>query len=891
LAQDRLLTLTGPGGGGKTRLALQLATAVADDFPDGVWFVDLAPLPSGRFVWDQVALALDVTQPGPGGILAQAVSRQLAPRRALLVLDNCEHVVAAAAGVVGGVLAAAPALKVVATSREPLGVGGEVTWAVPPLSEADGVGLFIARARQARPQLRLGDQDAEAVRVICRRLDGLPLAIELAAARTRVLAPARIATHLQDHLGVLPSGPRTAPVRQATLRASFEWSYGLLPEAERALLAQLSVFAGGFDAEAALAVCPAATFELLAGLVDRSLLVVDDPGDGAEPRYRLLATIREFAAERLADAGEADKLRTRHRDHYLDLVEAAEPNLVGPDGERWRARLRVEQDNLRAAMAFSRDHGDAEALARMVAALRWFWVTPGRLIESTEWQVWLQAAAGRAGELPPRLAARIRNFQCLASEATGSLGEAPALANQALALARASGDQPEEGLALALLGYVAGFIGGAEAMRPYFEQALPLLRSAGLVPAQPFLPHWICLFVMHRWFQSDPEEQRRLAEEAVALANAGADRHNQLLAMRVAAMTAALQGRRLADAAQVFQTAVAAGRQTNDSNFMHSLLGLAWLAVVRGDLAAARRAIAESRAAAQQSWAEALPVRMVEPIARWILGWIELASGDPARARDVLAAAVDALRSSVFPRWAAVPLVLLAQAQLALDTLDDAAASLEQATALAREGKLTWVLGRAGLVQAELCARQGDLQQAEQLVHDALGLAGEAGDQLGLVDGLELLARLAAGQGSPIEAVRLWAAAQAQRETLGYARFPVDQPAHQAAIDRARQALGADDFGAAWAQGAQLSVEQAIAYAARGRGQRRRPTSGWASLTPTELEVARLVGQHLTNPQIAERLFVSRATVKTHLVHIFAKLGVDSRSQLAAEAIRRGIAG
>jgi predicted ATPase len=354
LAESRLVTLTGPGGAGKTRLALRLASLVQDGFPDGVWFVDFSPLSDGIFVWDQVAMILGVAEPGSGRTLADAVGHQLAARQALIVLDNCEHLVAAAAEVAAQLLAAAPAVKVLATSREPLAVAGEVTWAVPPLTEPDGFELFTDRARQARPELRLRAADAEAVGSICHQLDGLPLAIELAAARTRALAPARIAAHLQDHLGILPGGPRTAPGRQATLRASFEWSYSLLSDDERALLRQLSVFAGGFDVEAALAVCPAASIELLAALADRSLIVLDDRDGQAEPRYRMLETIREFAAEHLAEAGETELVHTRHRDHFMWLAEIAEPELLGRDEDRWRARLTSELDNLRAALAWSR---------------------------------------------------------------------------------------------------------------------------------------------------------------------------------------------------------------------------------------------------------------------------------------------------------------------------------------------------------------------------------------------------------------------------------------------------------------------------------------------------------------------------------------------------------
>ena len=880
LAHVRLLTLTGPGGAGKTRLALRLASAVAKDFPDGVWFVDLSALSGGEFVLDEVAITLGVKEPRAGRTLAEAVGRYLARGRTLLVLDNCEHVVESAAEVLAVLLAAAPALKVVATSREPLAVGGEVTWAVPPLNDADAVELFSDRARQARPQFQLRPEDADAVHVICRRLDSLPLAIELAAARTRALAPGDIAARLKDHFELLPAGPRTAPARQATLSASFDWSYDLLSTRERALLRQCSVFVAGFDLEAASAVCSPGGADVLAALVDRSLLVVQDVSQSS-PRYRMLETIREFAAQRLAEAGERDLIRTRHRDHYLAFAEAAEPELLSPDEDRWRARLTAEQDNLRAALAWSRDRGDAEALATMVAALVWFWTVPAPRF--ADLRTWLDAAADRVGDLSPRMAARIRNFQAYVGMFSGrSVGEVPALANEALALARAAGDKREEAFALLVLGMVAGMLGGAEAMRPYLEEGLPLARSTGFSMGATLA---LTGFVALRWFQSDPEETRRLAEEAIAIAKAG-DRHHRLDTLLWAGMTALVQGR-LVDAAELWEGVVAEGRQTDDLNYVFGPIFLGWLAMLRGEFAAGRAAIAESLAAAERWEADGKWAPGVELLATFVQGMMQLAVGNPAQASQMLPVFVEGLRSSPLARWAAVPLVFLAQAQLALGEREEAAAFLDEATSLARAGGFTWVLGRAARVQAELRDREGDIHEAESVAHQAVIHGRQAGDQIGVVDALELLARLTEQQDGHREAVRLLAAADSLRNQLGYVRFPVEQEPYDAAVARAKEALGPEGFAATWAEGTKLSVEEAIAYAGRGRGERKRPTIGWASLTPSELEVVRLVGQHLSNPEIATRLFISRATVKTHLVHIFSKLDIDSRSELLAEVLNR----
>lgn len=278
---------------------------------------------------------------------------------------------------------------------------------------------------------------------------------------------------------------------------------------------------------------------------------------------------------------------------------------------------------------------------------------------------------------------------------------------------------------------------------------------------------------------------------------------------------------------------------------------------------------------------------MVAPVASWLRSWMQLADGDAARATDTLEPLVGAIRSSLSYRLASPLLVVLAEAQLAQGKLDEATTSLDEATTLARSQSLTWVLGRTSLVRAKLRARQGDLNEADSLAHEAIALGREAGDQLGLVDAVEFLAAVAGERDTSIAAVRLLAAAGSRRSELGY-RFTTDRAVNEKTLARTREVLAADEFEAAWAEGARLGLDEAIAYAARRRGERKRPAAGWAGLTPSELEVARLVGQHLSNPEIASRLFVSRATVKTHLVHIFGKLGIDSRSELAVEATKHG---
>ena len=324
LADNRLVTLTGAGGAGKTRLAIQVAADVATEFADGVWYVDLAPITDPDVVPVTAARALGLPDQ-PGQQTMDVLLRFIRDRRMLILLDNCEHLLDSSAELIVALLGACPALTLLTTSREPIGVTGEVSWRVPSLSLADeAIELFSDRARRTKPDFRVTADNAEAVTEICRRLDGLPLAIELAAARVRALSPAEILDSLHDQFRLLTGGARTAVRRQQTLRASVDWSHALLSEPEQVLFRRLAVFFGGFDVDAAQAVAGDADAERyqvldqLTLLVDKSLVVADDSGHGT--RFRLLETVRQYAQEKLHESREGDDIRGRHRDHYTAMA-------------------------------------------------------------------------------------------------------------------------------------------------------------------------------------------------------------------------------------------------------------------------------------------------------------------------------------------------------------------------------------------------------------------------------------------------------------------------------------------------------------------------------------------------------------------------------------------
>ncbi|MBD3336622.1 MAG: NACHT domain-containing protein, partial [Candidatus Eisenbacteria bacterium] len=391
LAQVRLLTLTGPAGTGKTRLAIEVVRDAADSFPGGVAFISLGATPDPGLVVPSIAQSLQVAVSAAASAL-DVLCENLQERRLLLVLDNFEHVVAAAPEV-ARLLAACRGVKILVTSRVVLRISGEHTYPVPPLDLPDGAGgsdpktllqsasisLFVERAWAARAGFVLTENNAEDVAEICRRLDGIPLAIELAAARITIFNPATIRERLQNRLDLLKTGDRDRPARHQTLRQAIAWSYGLLSGSEQRAFRTLAVFAGGFTLESAEALLPDAA-EAVEALLDRSLLQRREEGS-EELRFLMLDTIRELGREKLQEAGEDSAVRQAHADHYTALAEQAALHLTGPDQGRWLDRLDLEHDNLRAAWTWAMEEDRAETVWRLAAALWRFWLSRGYLHE------------------------------------------------------------------------------------------------------------------------------------------------------------------------------------------------------------------------------------------------------------------------------------------------------------------------------------------------------------------------------------------------------------------------------------------------------------------------------------------------------------------------------
>ncbi|MDP9472172.1 MAG: NB-ARC domain-containing protein [Chloroflexota bacterium] len=491
-----LLTLTGPGGVGKTRIALAVADEVAGSFADGVVWVDLASLADAALVPVAVATAVGLS-PAPGQPIAEELIRVLRPRQTLLLLDNCEHLLAPTAALVAALLGTCPALQVLATSRAPLRVRGEHEAAVDPLpvpsagapphpahvAENEAVRLFLERARAVRPTLPLDETTVAPVAAICRALDGLPLAIELAAARVKLLSPEALLAQMQDCLRLLRGGARDLPPRQQTMRDAIAWSYDLLMPDEQAVFRHLAIFVGGFDLESASAVSDreaAVIADHLAALLDQSLVRREERA-GVVPRFGMLETIREFALGQLVVSGEHDEVAARHASYFADLARRAEAPMWDAGSDDWIGvfGLETEQANIRAALGWLAAN-DPIGHVRMAGPLSMFWYQYGHLVEGRRWLDGALTIAARLGEaLPADDHASVLIGSGLIFQMQGDLARAQAALEQAQARADEAGKPWRATIARSLLGGVLASEGRYDEAEPLFEAALAQSRARG----------------------------------------------------------------------------------------------------------------------------------------------------------------------------------------------------------------------------------------------------------------------------------------------------------------------------------------------------------------------------------------------------------------------------
>lgn len=779
LRTTRILTLTGSGGSGKTRLALRVAEEMIPSFPGGICWVDLAPLNQPDLLAQTVAGALGLREE-PSRPALELIQEHLRRRVALLVLDNCEHLRAACAELIGAILTPDSPASVLATSREPLGVAGERVWLVPLLSlpapgasigqqrAAEAVRLFVERARAVAPPFALSERNAAAVAQICRRLEGLPLAIELAAARVAVLAPQQIAARLDNSMGLLTRGSPASDARHRMLRAAIDWSYDLLSADEQALFCRLAVFAAGFDLEAVEAVCAGEgliagdLLDLLARLVEQSLLVATEQGE--QMRYRLLEPVRHYAVERLEAGGNAEGWRERHAAYYLALAERAEPELRGPDQDAWLDRLERDHDNLRAALDWCAATARVVTGLRLCSAMYRFWLARGHFGEGQGWlQRFLPLADATAA---PELHSRALNANAGLAAAQSDFAAARLGYEQSLILARRAEDDALIAETLSGLGVTCWELGDNPAAQQALEQAVQLSREAG--PRQTLASALSNLALVYQ-YRGEVAQARAYYEEALELSlELGHLAGEATIRFNLAAL--AKHGGDQLWARLHYQEALAIYRRIGDrARVADVLASQGQLLADLGEFAAAAQAFAE----AEQIYSD---------LGKWgDLGYVWAGRGDMAfyegrydQARDHYFEALRIFRAAGNRRLSARAL--------------------------------------GGLARAAL--RTGDLAAGAELCAEALRLRLEIGHRAGMVFALEgECPELALAAGRPVVAARLLGAAEAAREALGRPPTPMELRAGEPARRSLHEQLGPAGLATHLAEGRAMSLEQAAAYA------------------------------------------------------------------------------
>ncbi len=798
LHATRLLTVAGPGGGGKTRLALAVAEAAAPHFPAGVAWVDLDALAAPELVPQAAAAALGVaeepgitTADGWGDLLAEHLAEHQTEDQdaahLLLVLDNCEHLAAACAQLLNRLLPSAPGLRVLVTSRVPLGAAGERVWPVPllglpPIGEgedaieqiaaADAVRLFCARAAQVAPAFTLHNRNAAAVAHICRLLDGLPLAIELAAARCNVLAPQQIAARLDDSLRLLARQGPASDARHPSLAAAIQWSYQLLSPAEQTLFARLAVFRGSFTLPAVEEVGTDAAIgreqmlDLIADLADKSLLAVTDSSSGGdELRYRLLTPLRQFAAEQLAAAGEHDLWRGRHAAWALALAERAEPHLSGAQGAHWLQQLAGEHDDLRGALEWC---AAAPARApdglRLAAALGRFWCLHGHLSEGKHWLQTFLAALPPDEE--PQVQVNARNTLARIAFLESNPASARTLSLAALELARRL--EYDEGVETAQISLGAALweLGDYPAARRELEEIVRYARALShLAPLARSL-NSLGLVALH---QGDSQTAHTCFDESLAL--------NRRLGDQVGAATA--------------------------------LYNLASQAGDGGDYARARLLYGEAL-----TLQTAVGNRSVVADIQVNLGDMAAAQGDFGTAAADYEAARAIYDSLGTPGDNAYVYAGMGEIAFYQGRCDEAQRHYAAALELFRAAGNRRLIGRCLCWLGRIACRMGDLSGAAALTAEALDLRRSIGHVMGILFSLDIgCAELALAAGEPLVAARLLGAVERARAGQGRPRAPVEAQEAERLIARLHEQISVADLTLCWSEGQEMTLDEAAAYA------------------------------------------------------------------------------
>jgi len=712
LQTSRLLTLSGPGGTGKSRLALEVATTLLDEYLHGVWLVELAPLADPALVTQTIAATLGVREQ-PRRPIQDALLDYLRTKTMLLILDNCEHLIETCAQLADTMLRAAPGMKIVVSSRESLGIAGETAYRVPSLplpdvqapsldalSHNDCVRLFVDRALAAYPRFRLKEKNALAIADICRRLDGIPLALELAAARVAVFSPEEIASRLDDRFRLLTGGSRTALERHQTLRALIDWSYDLLSDEERRVFRHLAVFAGGWTFEAAEAICSELdVLKQLTQLVNKSLVMVDEQAE--DTRYRLPETVRQYAREKLLEAGEAEQIRDRHVAFFIRLAEATEPKLRGAEQLAWLDREETEHDNMRTALAWSLESGKSEGALRLAGALAYFWELRGYWSEGPKWLNDALAPSSReqsgraaAGEIshPSReeMAQRAKVLYGAGRLRFALLFDphvSRAIVEESLRLWCELGDKWWMAVALEHVGFMLTLEGDGQTARVRLEEGVALARQV-----EDRWPLAACLLRLAGSMRTDNAAARRIREEGVAVARSVGDKSVFSQGL-IGLVTDHLLEGNVTAAAPVAEEALAEARAIGSAtHVMLSLLQLVSITCFQGERAQAKGYCLQILAFAQETGSPQWLMLVL-----FAFGVAACFSGQPRRGARLLVAAVTMLRQRgiTISDESERDVMVLRQALERAQQLDPAAfeaaraegqqLTLEQALALATE--------------------------------------------------------------------------------------------------------------------------------------------------------------------------------------------------------------